>query len=311
MRTSIQPNRIIRAAILGTTLAVTATAFAQAFTYTNDFSAISGEFGSTPTPASGYFYRLGTNGRFAATNANGTLQGTSTVGYDGAFDTSVHAGKLGAAWKNGADNVTYSSEFIRRDFRTDETLSAGSWLTSPTLSIDTLWRYGDWQNNPEKRLVYVGFLNDEGKGYVVSLSRTGTGTFYQIDSAFSQDISTWTTLGTYSLTQPRQDGGGAGTNINTLTFSIIGSSLSVTTSTNTGVAASFDLSSQGTIYGEFSSIVIGASMSNSEKVLFDNLTVIATTTAVPEPATAALLIGSLLSFAAAITHHRHRRTHGE
>lgn len=256
--------------------ATSAATYADSFLYENSLRYENGiTLTTTPSAASDYFKTTRSGwGSYPGWYANPTGD----------------VRQLTARW-DSALGLPDNSAFILKDLHDGNLLASNTVLATATISIDSTWVFGD---GVASMGVYLGLLNDTGKGYAAYVDRTGVATLYSIDNpATATDSSTWTVLaGSVKI--------GRNTSPRTITFSLTDSSLSVSVS-NThpdySPVLTYSFGETGIVYTGLDTLVVGAKQAGAEAARFSDLKIEGTTSVIPEPKTTAFLLGGVLLLA--------------
>lgn len=277
--------------------ATLADAAARTFTFEDNFdsyvtsTAVSLPQGSaSAAAATGYYYKLESDGLFQF-SSNSVLTGLSS----GNGSIPGYGKKLSLAFTGNYHR------FLLRDLRQgSNALGAAEALLSPTVSVDTAWKWGT--ANATNMRSYIGLLNADNQGYAVSVGRDGMVRIYQVDALSTTGSGTgdnptgWTLLDSKALSFS-QAGWSSPTlpENNTITFSVTETSLVVTTSITGTNGNNLTYNFSGSpAYDNLSQILLGARMNGNEHLMFDNLSL----TTIPESSAVALLAGGAMLLSA-------------
>lgn len=243
----------------------------------------------------GYWYRAEDKGVFGFTQSGGQMPNMS-----GTAAIPGYGGKFSMLWSGAM-----STSFAVRNLHSGGALAQGQSLLNPTLSVDTAWRHF----NANTR-TFLGFVNDDNQGFGVSITTNGNVLFYQInDFALSVGNTNivpngWTQLGSAQVLGDYSQRSFGQNNpnppeVNTLTFSVTDSALTLAASLAPEQSVTFDLSGiSGQIPSGFTSIILGGRMDDRQQIYYDNLQV--TGAAIPEGSTVSLLLGAAAVLYAAV-----------
>lgn len=175
--------------------------------------------------------------------------------------------------------------FAERSLYAGDALASGLTLDTFSATVDS-WYY--WGANGDGTLrSYIGLLNTEGDGYVATFYRKGQLVISKVTGGLS---GTWTTL----VSEDNYDLAGTNTTgYQKATFELTASGLTLSTVDSIGTtlgSVSVVLSAQEILSG-FTTVALGSRQGGGEENYFGTLALTGTAAAVPEPSTAALLLG--------------------
>lgn len=236
----------------------------------------------TPSEATGYLYEI-----------------TSTGSWQH-WGGSAHSALLSA-------NKTYS--FVARKLSDGDTdLATGQSITDFSFTVDSSWAWGSQGNN---LITYLGLFNDDGNGYLAAVSTNGSMSFYALNTNQLGSLGSLAALksGTTAYDSSKLalvSGGQWGNMKQNLTFSLVGSTLTLASSIDSTATFTYSLGPSESAYTDFTTIVIGGRQYNNEKIQIDSYSI--NGTVIPELSTSVIWIGIVLGLFVIVNRSALRKT---